>query len=95
MRYIWRGKRGAIILEDLRRVDLCDRSKPPSVPSQVAALKNLGLNIKRAKLQRGDGGVRHKFFITDLHTSEKVHAISRLLELLHRREDVQSLVLLV
>lgn len=44
----------------------------PAVPWQVAALKNLGLNIKRAKLQTTESGVRHKFFITDSLTAEKV-----------------------
>ena len=43
------------------------------MPWQVAALKNLGLNIRRAKLQAGENGVvRHKFFITDSATAEKV-----------------------
>ena len=35
---------------------------------QVAALKNIGLNIRRAKLQAGaatGGGGSHKFYITD------------------------------
>jgi hypothetical protein len=43
--------------------------------SQVAALKGLGLNIRRAKLDTaagGAGGGEHKFYITDARTSEKV-----------------------
>lgn len=41
---------------------------------QVNSLKNLGLNIRRAKLKSGDAGTggEHKFFITDARTSEKV-----------------------
>lgn len=44
--------------------------------SQVAALKNLGLNIQRAKLKRDDaqGVIKHKFFITDRYTADKVTA---------------------
>jgi len=41
---------------------------------QVAALKNLGLNIRRAKLKRDEeqGVIKHKFFITDRLTADKV-----------------------
>lgn len=39
---------------------------------QTESLKNLGLNIRRAKLSSGDKGAVHKFFITDARTSEKV-----------------------
>lgn len=40
----------------------------------VNSLKNLGLNIRRAKLKSGEAGTggEHKFFITDGRTSEKV-----------------------
>ena len=46
---------------------------------QVAALKNLGLYIRRAKLKRdeGKGTVQHKFFITDSHTAEKARPLAR------------------
>ena len=41
---------------------------------QVNSLKNLGLNIRRAKLMGGDAGAggKHRFYITDARTSEKV-----------------------
>ena len=47
---------------------------------QVAALKNLGLNIRRAALKRDDakGVIKHKFFITDRLTADKVRAPPRL-----------------
>ena len=32
---------------------------------QVAALKNLGLNIKRAKLKQAGTGGKHRFYVTD------------------------------
>jgi UTP:GlnB (protein PII) uridylyltransferase len=40
----------------------------------VNSLKNLGLNIRRAKLVGGDAGAggEHKFYITDARSSEKV-----------------------
>lgn len=38
----------------------------------TASLRNLGLNIRRAKVQAGETGTVHKFFITDARTSEKV-----------------------
>jgi len=40
----------------------------------VKSLQNLGLNIRRAKFQGGEGGAggKHKFYITDARTSEKV-----------------------
>ncbi|KAK2079726.1 hypothetical protein QBZ16_002121 [Prototheca wickerhamii] len=44
----------------------------------VAALKALGLNIKRAKLGADD---KHKFYITDAETSEKIVKSSRLEEI--------------
>ena len=51
----------------------CDRALCP-VSCQVAALKNLNLNIKRAKLSTDDvtGAAKHKFFITDSKTADKV-----------------------
>jgi len=54
----------------------------------VAALKNLGLNIRRAKLKRdeGKGTVQHKFFITDSHTAEKITRSARL-------EDIRLTIL--
>ena len=41
---------------------------------QINSLKNLGLNIRRAKLKGGEGttGAKHKFYITDERTSEKI-----------------------
>lgn len=50
---------------------------------QVAALKNLNLNIRRAKLKSGDagGGGRHKFYITDARTSEKIVKSAKLEEI--------------
>ena len=46
---------------------------------QVAALKNLGLNIRRAKLKRDEekGVIKHKFFITDRLTADKVGSCAR------------------
>ena len=46
---------------------------------QVAALKNLGLNIRRAKLKRDEeqGVIKHKFFITDRLTADKVGSRAR------------------
>lgn len=49
----------------------------------TAALKNLGLNIRRAKIKRTEDEkiVTNKFYITDHHTSEKVLRSSRLEEI--------------
>lgn len=49
----------------------------------IAALKNLGLNIRRAKLKGGEGGSggKHKFYITDGRTSEKVIKSAKLEEI--------------
>jgi hypothetical protein len=49
---------------------------------QIASLRNLGLSIRRAKLQGGDGSAKeHKFYITDARTSEKILKSSRLEEM--------------
>lgn len=49
---------------------------------QVAALKNLKLNIRRAKIKAAaDGTHVHKFFITDANTSEKILKSARLEEI--------------
>lgn len=53
------------------------RTSLPDSCVQVAALKALGLNIKRAKLR----GHKHKFYITDAATSEKIVKSSRLEEI--------------
>ena len=45
----------------------CNAVRAPS--SQVAALKNLNLNVRRAKIGKNPSGKnRHKFYITDSHT---------------------------
>jgi len=38
----------------------------------IAALKNLGLNISRAKLEEISEGTKNKFFVTDAKTGEKI-----------------------
>lgn len=49
---------------------------------QVAALKNLGLNIRRAKLdQTTSGRNKNTFYITDATTSEKILKSARLEEI--------------
>ena len=50
---------------------------------QTAALKNLGLNIRRAKIKKteDDKMVTNKFYITDANTSEKILRSSRLEEI--------------
>lgn len=49
----------------------------------VAALKNLGLNVRRAKVGVNEetGNFRHKFYITDSATSEKILRSRRLEEI--------------
>lgn len=47
----------------------------------VAALKNLGLNIKRAKLKQAGTGGKHRFYVTDGATSEKVIRSSKIEEI--------------
>lgn len=44
----------------------------------IGALKNLGLNIKRAKLNPADPDSKHKFYVTDAATSEKIVKSERL-----------------
>lgn len=44
----------------------------------VSALKNLGLNIKRAKLNPSDPESSHKFYVSDATTSEKILKSDRL-----------------
>ena len=44
----------------------------------IGALKNLGLNIKRAKLDTNDPSSKHRFYITDSATSEKIVKSSQL-----------------
>ena len=49
---------------------------------QVAALKSLKLNIRRARIKpAADGTHVHKFFITDANTSEKILKSARLEEI--------------
>lgn len=48
---------------------------------QTRALKNLGLNIRRAKIRPGDSGKLHKFYITDAGTAEKINKSARLEEI--------------
>ena len=47
---------------------------------QIAALKNLGLNIRRAKIRPGSQK-SNKFYITDAKTSDKIVLSSRLEEI--------------
>lgn len=50
----------------------------------VAALKNLGLNIQRAKLESQEATVinaRNKFFVTDASKGEKVTSSEKLEEI--------------
>ncbi len=50
----------------------CDAASPAGPRAlQVASLKALGLNIRRAKLKSGK---EQKFYVTDSRTSEKVGA---------------------
>jgi hypothetical protein len=48
---------------------------------QVSALKNLGLNIRKAKVVSESGRKVNTFFITDAETSEKVVRSARLEEI--------------
>lgn len=54
---------------------------------QVMALKNLGLNIRKAKLA---GSTSNTFFITDADTSEKIVRSARLEDI--RMTIINSLV---
>lgn len=57
----------------------------------IVALKNLGLNIRRAKLvEKGASGPRNVFYITDAQTSEKIVRSVRLEEI--RMVIIHSLV---
>ncbi|KAK9810145.1 hypothetical protein WJX72_005535 [[Myrmecia] bisecta] len=47
----------------------------------IGALKNLGLNIRRAKIKQTDGSSINKFYITDAHTSDKILKSARLEEI--------------
>jgi UTP:GlnB (protein PII) uridylyltransferase len=47
----------------------------------TAALKNLGLNIRRAKVKPKGDMMVNKFYITDAHTSEKILKSARLEEI--------------
>ena len=48
---------------------------------QIAALRNLKLNISRAKLRQKAGKQRNRFYITDRKTSDKVIKSARLEEI--------------
>ncbi len=48
---------------------------------QTAALRNLGLNIRRAKLKTKNGIAIHKFFLTDARNSEKIVKSARIEEI--------------
>jgi hypothetical protein len=48
------------------------RSPPPGPRPQITALKNLGLNIRRAKLDGAPGKKANTFYMTDASTSEKI-----------------------
>lgn len=48
---------------------------------QIAALRNLKLNISRAKLRQKAGKQRNRFYITDKRTSDKVVKSARLEEI--------------
>ena len=50
---------------------------------QTAALRNLGLNIRRAKVARKGDQITNKFYITDQKSSEKIVKSARLQ--VHRR----------
>jgi len=47
----------------------------------MGAIKNLGLNIVRAKIESGDIYSKNKFYITDAHSSEKVVKSEKLEEI--------------
>ena len=57
---------------------------------QVRSLKNLNLNIRRAKIRPGDSGRVHKFYVTDAHTAEKITKSARLEEI--RMSILQNLL---
>jgi len=47
----------------------------------MATLRNLGLNIVRAKLETNDPDSRNRFYVTDAETSEKIVKSARLEEI--------------
>ena len=57
---------------------------------QIRSLKNLNLNIRRAKIRPGDSGKRHKFYVTDSHSAEKITRSVRLEEI--RMSILQNLL---
>ena len=57
----------------------CGRGNQVDFWVQIAALKNLKLNIRRAKIKAGAGA--NKFYITDALTSEKILKSARLEEI--------------
>ena len=48
---------------------------------QIRALKNLKLNIRRAKIKPRASGKLHKFYITDALTADKITKSARLEEI--------------
>ena len=70
-------------------VQPCRRSADISCV-QVRSLKNLQLNIRRAKIRPGDTGRRHKFYVTDAHSAEKITKSARLEEI--RMSILQNLL---
>lgn len=57
---------------------------------QVRSLKNLNLNIRRAKIRPGETGKKHKFYVTDSHSAEKITKSARLEEI--RMSILQNLL---
>ena len=53
-------------------------SKLPGLCVQTAALRNLGLNIRRAKVARKGDQITNKFYITEQKSSEKIVKSARL-----------------
>lgn len=69
---------------ELFTLDLFDvRQILTLVVLQIAALKNLGLNIKRAKLEAPDEANRgnNKFYVTDVAKDEKIMSSAKLEEI--------------
>ena len=54
------------------------RATPPRCLLQAAAIKGLGLNIRRAKIAEDAG---HTFYVTDARTSEKVTKSAKIEEM--------------
>ena len=57
------------------------RALSPGTPLQVAALKSMNLNVRRAKIKAKDGNIKNKFFVTDSHTADKIMKSKRLEEI--------------